>query len=671
MSKHYPLLQSFGALLVLDAESRRIQATSANLATLAGLGASSPPITLEQLLGRRLTQQVRCELQGQPRLAAPLVFSRGANRSLHFQLRAYRSGEHVLMELEPFRMDGQHRLLGALHEHLSRLAETTHQEELLAYLVTTVRTLTGFTRVAVCQFDPDWHGHIVAEAKADDECSIAGQRLAARDFPVALRRAYVRHPVRYIQDAQAPVGPLTPGDLSVDLSASVLRAPTFERQRYLERLGVRGMLNVSMICETGLWGVLFCHATAAHEVTAAVRDAVHILVQAATERLSLLRARHEARYLKRVQDSLASSMNTQQSPRGPEQLLLDQAATWMTLFRAQGVALWHAGGVYQAGKTPAPEVISQMVIRLRQAHPHNGPWCTRNTAKHSLTSSLAMPEQAGVMAIPLSMGHAQRAWLFFFRLTPCPVLHWSVRPVSAVALPVSGTLPTAWYEEVTGCSEAWQRVERLAAMSLGRDLTLAISSYEISMLNMHLERERKALASANQRLEQLAHFDPLTQIWNRYRIEQAIDDELVAAKRYGATFALLMFDVDHFKAINDTYGHSLGDEVLVALARRVESSLRGCDYFGRWGGEEFVILATHSDIQAAAGLAERLRELLVTLQLPGLDQPVTVSIGVVAWQPDDSCKTLMARADAAMYLAKRKGRNRVEVAAGEAARVKG
>ncbi|MFP3355520.1 GGDEF domain-containing protein, partial [Pseudoalteromonas sp. SIMBA_153] len=77
--------------------------------------------------------------------------------------------------------------------------------------------------------------------------------------------------------------------------------------------------------------------------------------------------------------------------------------------------------------------------------------------------------------------------------------------------------------------------------------------YEISTLNMHLERERKALADANQRLEQLAHFDPLTQVWNRYRIEQAIDAELVAAKRYGAAFALLLFDVDHFKQINDTH----------------------------------------------------------------------------------------------------------------------
>lgn len=203
---------------------------------------------------------------------------------------------------------------------------------------------------------------------------------------------------------------------------------------------------------------------------------------------------------------------------------------------------------------------------------------------------------------------------------------------------------------------------RQMQVALGENLTLAISAYEISTLNMHLEQERKALALANQRLEQLAHFDPLTQVWNRYRIEQAIDAELVAAKRYGAAFALLLFDVDHFKQINDAYGHGVGDEVLVSLARLVETSLRGCDHLGRWGGEEFVVLATHSDEEAAMGLAERLRSLVATLHVSGLDQPITVSIGVAIWQPGDSCKTLMSRADVAMYRAKRSGRNRVEVA---------
>lgn len=211
-----------------------------------------------------------------------------------------------------------------------------------------------------------------------------------------------------------------------------------------------------------------------------------------------------------------------------------------------------------------------------------------------------------------------------------------------------------------GKSEAWQRVERLAAVDLGEDLTLAISAYEISSLNMHLERERQALAEANQRLEQLAHFDPLTNVWNRYRIEEAINAEMVAAKRYAAAFALLLFDVDNFKQINDTHGHSVGDDVLVALARLVESSLRGCDRLGRWGGEEFIVLATHSDVDAVMGLAERLRSLVAELPIVGLELSITVSIGVAVWQPGDSCKTIISRADDAMYRAKHGGRNRVE-----------
>ncbi|WP_018917773.1 sensor domain-containing diguanylate cyclase [Vreelandella zhanjiangensis] len=668
MSKHHPLLQSFGALLVLDADSRHIQATSTNLEALVGVSASpAQKVTLNQLLGKRMAQRVRRELQGQQRLAAPLVFSHGLDKQARLQLRAYRSGEHVIMEIEPLVIVGQRRLLGAINEQLIKLTEAANQEELLTYLVNEVRQLTGFERVTICHFDPDWHSHIVAEAKDAQLPAYVGQRMAASDTPLALRRAYARHPVRFIEDAKASFEPLMPNDFPVNLGASVLRAPAPERQCYMQRLGVRAMLCVAMQRDTGLWGLLSCFSATPHPVPASVRDAVHILVQMATERLALLRARQEARYLKRVQDSLMPATSAHQEPQSPQQLLFNHANTWMTLFRAHGIALWVAGGIYQVGKTPTPEVISQFVIRLGTAHTHSGPWCTRHIAKEPLTSSLAMPEQSGVLAVPLPMNPAQRAWLCFFRPEQVEALYWSMQPTSQVTPSVCNSPPAAWYEDIIASSEAWQRVERLAAVKLGEDLTLAISRYEIGMLNMHLENERKALAAANQRLEQLAHFDPLTQVWNRYRIEQAIDTELVAAKRYGAGFALLLFDVDHFKMINDTHGHSLGDDVLVALARLVENSLRGCDYFGRWGGEEFVVLATHSDLQAALGLAERLRTLLTTLHVAGLNQLVTVSIGIAVWQPGDSCKTLIARADQAMYRAKRDGRDRVEIAGGEIA----
>lgn len=662
MSKYHPLLQSFGALLVLDADSWRIQAVSSNLAALVGTPVTHGRVqTLSGVLGKRLSQRLRRELKGQQRLAGPLTFTRPASAT-RFQLYAYRSGAYVVVEVEPLTPIAKRRLLGTVNDRLLRLTEASHQEELLDYLVRTVQELTGHDRVTICHFDSDWHGLIVAEARDDNLPTLLGQRFPASDFPLSLRLAYERHPVRLIEDVAAPGEHLVPRDCPVVLNDSFLRAPAPERQRYLRRLGVCGALSVAMQSDTGLWGLLFCHSATPHPVPPPVRDAVRMLVQMATQRLLLLRARQEARYLQRVQDSLALSTKARVEPQSPQQLLADQADTWMALFRSHGVALWAKSSVFQAGNTPAPETISQLVKRLDKAHAHSGPWCTRHISKEPLTASLSMPQQCGVLAVPLPVNPAQRGWLLFFRPEQIESLYWAMQPKTFPQEAALATPSSAWHEEVVGKSEAWQRVERLAAVDLGEDLTLAISAYEISTLNMYLECERKALAEANQRLEQLAHFDPLTQVWNRYRIEQAIDAELVAAKRYGAVFAVLLFDVDHFKQINDNHGHSLGDDVLVSLARLVEGSLRGCDHLGRWGGEEFVVLATHSDIDAAVGLAERLRHLVTTLEVDGLTQPVTVSVGVAAWHPGDSCKTIVAQADKAMYQAKRTGRNRVEVA---------
>lgn len=664
MSKHHSLLQSFGAVLVLDEECRHIQAVSNNLTQLLGIAEQEhSQLSLSSVLGKRLSQRLCKELQGQQRLAGPLAFSR-AQRATRFQLHAYRTESSVIVEIEPLNPLGKRRLLGTVNERLMRLAEATQQEELLDYLVTAVQQLTGHDRVSVCHFDTDWHGLIVAEARGGHLPALLGQRFPASDFPLTLRRAYESHPVRLIEDTDAPSEPLVPKGTGANLRHCFLRAPAPARQRYLRRLGVRGALSMAMQGDAGLWGLLFCHSATPHPVAPPVRDAVRTLVQMATQRLLLLRARQEARYLQRVQDSLVLSANARLEPQNPQEIIHQQAETWCSLFRAHGVALWLKDSVHASGTTPDSPTISQFVKRLEKAHQHSGPWCTRGIAAEPLTSSLCMPEQCGILAVPLPMSPAQRGWLIFFRPEQVETLYWAMQPTSVPQpQPAIMMAPSAaWREEVVGKSEAWQRVERLAAKDLGEDLTLAISAYEISTLNMHLERERKALADANQRLEQLAHFDPLTQVWNRYRIEQAIDAELVAAKRYGATFALLLFDVDRFKQINDTHGHHIGDDVLVSLARLVEDSLRGCDHLGRWGGEEFVVLATHSDMEAAVGLAERLRGLVATLQVEGVDQPITISIGVAVWQPGDSCKTLMARADAAMYQAKHSGRNRVEVA---------
>ena len=187
-------------------------------------------------------------------------------------------------------------------------------------------------------------------------------------------------------------------------------------------------------------------------------------------------------------------------------------------------------------------------------------------------------------------------------------------------------------------------------MDLGEDLAVVIAVHQISKLNQRF-------SETNQRLEQLAHTDTLTQIWNRYRMELAIDAEVAASSRYGWPCSLLLFDIDHFKQINDNIGHDVGDAVLAGIAWEVKTLLRASDHLGRWGGEEFIVLASNTDLAEAEKLAERLCRHIYALELETVGR-ISVSIGVTEWQTGDMRRDIVERADKAMYEAKETGRNR-------------
>lgn len=156
----------------------------------------------------------------------------------------------------------------------------------------------------------------------------------------------------------------------------------------------------------------------------------------------------------------------------------------------------------------------------------------------------------------------------------------------------------------------------------------------------------------------LARTDPLTGINNRLRFAGVLSEEAERKRRTERPMALVMFDVDHFKDINDTYGHNVGDEVLVALADFVASRIRATDFFGRWGGEEFVLLFRDDDCEAAIIAAEKLRKAIAGAEFATVGE-VRCSFGVAAWRPGDTEESLVARADQALYASKEGGRNRV------------
>ena len=169
----------------------------------------------------------------------------------------------------------------------------------------------------------------------------------------------------------------------------------------------------------------------------------------------------------------------------------------------------------------------------------------------------------------------------------------------------------------------------------------------------------------NARLYRLAVTDPLTRVYNRQWLFERLPAEVERHRRYGDPLALVMFDVDHFKKVNDTFGHQVGDDALKALAMAALEVVREVDGVVRYGGEEFLVVSPKTDAAGAAVVAERLRERVESVRIPAGDATVkiTISLGVAELGPSDrEAADLIARVDAALFEAKNAGRNRVVVA---------
>ena len=160
-------------------------------------------------------------------------------------------------------------------------------------------------------------------------------------------------------------------------------------------------------------------------------------------------------------------------------------------------------------------------------------------------------------------------------------------------------------------------------------------------------------------LTRLAITDKLTQAYNRTKFDEIITEEIERARRFDRPLSVLMFDLDNFKVINDTFGHSFGDNVLKTMADIVRTHMRKINYFIRWGGEEFLIIAVETNLKGARVLGERLRK---AIESHGFDKVgrVTISFGATEFRKDDTEDSLLKRADEALYKAKENGRNRVE-----------
>lgn len=197
----------------------------------------------------------------------------------------------------------------------------------------------------------------------------------------------------------------------------------------------------------------------------------------------------------------------------------------------------------------------------------------------------------------------------------------------------------------------------IAAIALRNRLTLDKLNEAIDKLQV----QNKRLEEAKIIIEKLANTDALTGTHSRRWFDEALRKHISRSNRHAQRLSMLMADIDHFKSINDDYGHAIGDEVLKRFGDMLTTQIRKEDVVCRFGGDEFLVLLPAIDVEGARVCAERLRTATLELSTEIVDRPITVSIGVSEYQPQETEASFRQRVDSALYTAKNGGRNRVDV----------
>lgn len=255
----------------------------------------------------------------------------------------------------------------------------------------------------------------------------------------------------------------------------------------------------------------------------------------------------------------------------------------------------------------------------------------------------------------LRMGHGMTAAALLAAMLA--LLPWAICQLAAAAL--LGTMPPLL--AVFALVLATHRADVLRAQVETKNAELALRMEELETAQASAETANREIQRAMDQLEQAASTDRLTGAWNRRHFEEAVQAETALAKRRADPLSLIMFDFDHFKRINDTFGHGAGDMVLVTATQTVRENLRASDALIRWGGEEFMVLLPATTLEGALALAEKLRSAVASVAHPEVGR-VTVSLGVSAFAPGEGINAWVERTDGALYRAKDLGRNQVVAA---------
>lgn len=630
-------IQTHGALLIAD-QNDVIVAASSNVSDWLGL-------TTHDLLGRPW-MALFPELHPPSSLAnSPLHglssvhLHTVAIRGRRLVMARHRARNQVIIEFEnpsdtELISSDRGAILAACFSQLTRV-ETEQQaaESLLQFIA----LVTGYDRVMLLQFMPDWHGKVTAQITKPGIQGYLHQHFPANDIPENARMLYRKKLQRLIADAQATAADILSAQSDpIDLTFAELRAVHPAHIQYMHNMGIRSAFSVSIIVGGELWGLVTCHNLEPKGLSFADRQLCEHLASATglhmsgLKRLCRANERHEHLLMRRQlkQDILANGVTTG--------LIQRQMAEARRIFEADGVWVSYRHEHYSDGDVPSAADRRALLDWLvsQQA----GPIFSCNQITDALSANDNLVKLAsGVLYIEVS----DQDFIVLLRKEIRETLEWAGSPADDVSADThAGLSPrtsfAAWVEQARGQAKPWSQVDLEAADQL-RKITLELTDY--------ITLEHQTLT------------DPLTGLGNRNMLNRALEQSLVVDAYVG----MLLIDMDHFKPVNDKYGHATGDKALVELARRMKSLLREGDVLVRLGGDEFAIVMPNINRpDDTETLGHRLLNAL-TAQLAldnGETIQLTASIGAAVYPLHaKDAKALMHHADMAMYAVKHESRN--------------
>jgi chemotaxis family two-component system sensor kinase Cph1 len=633
-------VQSFGALVAVDKRTKCICACSANTEEFTG---KRP----DELLG----QDWRALFQADQLPTLFMAADIGGQHFPHIQraelngrdamLASHSVGDRTLVEIEAYRAEPEQFEFAGRIGYLHALAETATAEDAAGVLMNSLAQILQFDRVMLYKFLPDWHGEVIAERLKAGLHGYLGLRFPASDLPANARRLYMVNYQRLIADVNADTPTVATTDHKrIDLTYSQLRSVHPVHIQYLKNMGVEASFSVSVVAAGKLWGLVACHHLTPKNLSLAIRQRCEEAARITGLHMSGLGALRLAERRAGFRESFAEILGALKSENGTKRAMVHQLAKIRDIFLARGILAHLDDEDFHAGVIP--DDISLSALRNWLENYDRSSVAASRTISPALATHPALVRFAsGTLYIPLS----GQDYLLLMRPEQVESVNWAGKPqgLSGAADDSADLSPRAsfqtWSEQVKGASEPWEDVEVEAGQRFRE------------MLIGYLETLQ--LASAALR-------DPLTGLANRLMFERALQEAIKLAIKNDSMAAVIIMDLDNFKLVNDTLGHSAGDELLIEVGKRVTGLLRARDVVARLGGDEFGIV--QFDVKETADADRTAERVLLEMRRPFLLKGQSIEIGAsigYSMCPIHAIEhgELVEDADLALYQAKRAGRN--------------